>query len=302
MIRSIILLMFCMMMFGCTSVSLEEESVDTGFETKKVYDSIESDGVRVFYSKGHMDKAKTHLERVLGMKEYYNEKVGFKMGFDVYVFDRDDHSSELEDAVPYGMPFTVPTEETKGNPWIFMPATDDGVVTESVIGYANDLKSETQEYFNQSGYGNEEAIKVYTDLIILHEVGHNVAFHMNIKNLGHWFDEVIANYFVVAYLESKDQSLASIWHGNAYISYMDGSSPEHESLKSFDENYGGMHPSNYDWYQKEFSKRDKAIYDELGYDFITIVKDNLAEKIIEEPNEVIEILNEFTTAFSDWTN
>lgn len=300
MIKKIILLVVCMMMMGCSSVSVEKESKDTGLPTKQTYDSIENNGVRVFYSEGYMEKAQLHLERLEAMKNFYNEKVSFDMGFDVYVFDKEDHEKEIEGAVPYGMPFTVPTEETKGSPWIFMPATDDGVVTQSVIGFVNDLKPETLDYFEKAGYSNEDGIKTYTDLILLHEIAHNVAFSMEIKNLGHWFDETIANYIVLAYLEEKDSDLAAIWNGNAYIAYLNGDSPSQTSLEAFNSNYGKMDPANYDWYQKEFAKKNIEIYDELGFDFLLKVKEKLAGKTIEDSDKLVEELNEITKVFSKW--
>lgn len=259
------------------------------FSLGKDYERIESEGLVVYYSQGYEALAKEHQIRLSSMGKFYNRKYDFKEEIAVYVLDKDDFTKEFKDASSYGMPFTIPKAYTDGKSIIVCPATDDGIVTMASLAYIDNISERANEYFAKAGFTPEEAIKKYTHLVAAHEFGHVVIESMELSNKGHWFNETLADFCTIQYLEENEPDLVNIWYGNLYV--MEDIKPKFTGIESFDKEYSSLDTENYVWYQNQFSLTAKEIYEDSGEDFLIKAKKILGSEEMDSAEELIEKLS-----------
>ncbi|HVT86061.1 MAG TPA: hypothetical protein VHD35_12730 [Chitinophagaceae bacterium] len=202
---------------------------------------------KTFYSKGYSIRAKA-LQKLVYSCELFYEKHFIQNTFleNIYVLNKYDWEKPPF-GVPYGLPSYFPENKLEiisadknalarlsGKP-------DDPVKSDSII----------------SGY----------DYVGIHELGHYFFETLNRIRTEKWFDEFLANYFLICYVyETKiDFDIKTF--------FMPEGNPLHKTIQDFNTFYEDVGPANYDWYQREFIQLGIKLYPRL--------KLTLIEKVIE---------------------
>lgn len=109
----------------------------------------------------------------------------------------------------------------------------------------------------------------------MHELGHYFFITLNnTRTHQKWFDEFVANYFLVAFMIEKKPDVTIEW--NKMIEDNDKDIPEHRTLEDFEKFYDQVGPPNYDWYQKKFMKLCFLLYPQFKTKLITDIVENYA--------------------------
>lgn len=305
--KKITLLLTFLALIGCSNnekVLKEEAKTRQSTETSAMnadtsnLPELTKDGLTVHYSKGYKDKAELQMERLLAMRNFYNDKMNLKIETTVNILDREDKDEIVGPEIPYGMPFVVDATSE-----IFLPATEEGVIVDATLKYKDNLPKESLELFKKADYTPEEGIKKYPDLIGIHEVGHTVVFEVFHDRTGKypvWFHELMATYASYSFMSEKYPDLANLWMANSYIRYLDGSKPQYTTFNEF-ALYAPEHmtSANYDWYQKQINFIAKDLYDEMGLEFFNIAKNKLTKDQYTS-EEMLEELQTLSPAFKKW--
>jgi hypothetical protein len=228
---------------------------DSMLQNKKAIDSIlmtenldKLEGIpKTFYSKGYSIRAKA-LQKLVYFCELFYEKHFTQNIFleKVYVLNKYDWEKPPF-GVPYGLPSYFPENELeiisadKNALARLSRKPDDSVKSDSII----------------SGY----------DYVAIHELGHYFFETLNSIKTEKWFDEFLANYFLICYVyETKiDFDIKKFF-------VPEGNQP-HRTIQDFNTFYEDVGPANYDWYQREFIQLGMKLYPRL--------KLTLIEKVIE---------------------
>ncbi|WDV47771.1 hypothetical protein PV797_08790 [Clostridiaceae bacterium M8S5] len=285
--KALVLILLVTFVVGVTVSSAVEITPLSG-------NSIVGEGLRVDYSEGYESKARVQFNRLGSMKSFYKEQKGLDLKINVELLDRNDWAREYND-VPYGLPFIM----LYTTPIVVLPATQDGVVVELGLKNKDYVTSDLKKELSDIGYTFEEAVKLFPDLIGLHEVGHSLTFENGNTNLNSWFNEFMATYFAYAYLVNKEPKHANLWKVNAKITYLDGSKPKYTKLKDFDEIYSDMPVENYDWYQKQFTLLAERVYNSMGLNFIDKVKEVFKDDSVNS-EQTFEKLRTISPIFDQW--
>ncbi len=305
--KKVMVLLIVAAMIGCSSSKVEEaKKVETPKQSetfaanskKTGLEVIDNDGLVVNYSKGYEDKAKMQMERLVKIRNYYNDKLDINIDTKIFILDREDKDRIAGEEIPYGMPFVVDSTSE-----IFLPATEEGVIIDATLKYKNMLPEESKRLFKEAGYTPEEAIKMYPDLIGMHEVGHTVVFNYfkdNSMKYPVWFHELMATYSSYGFMVEKYPGLAKVWIGNSYIRYLDGTKPEYTTFNEFDL-YAPEHMSsaNYDWYQKQINLIVMDLYKEEGIGFYKRLRDTMTKDSYTS-DELITELKKISPVFGKW--
>ncbi|WDV46810.1 hypothetical protein PV797_03720 [Clostridiaceae bacterium M8S5] len=262
-------------------------------DDKNSLECIGSGKLRVKYSKGYLEKATAQYNLLKQMKEFYNEKKGFNLTVEVNLLYREAWEKKYD--LPYGLPFVMLEEISV----IVLPATEDGIVVESMLVFKDIVPQNIKDILSEINYSYEDAVKQFPDLIGLHEIGHTLTIENGNDNLNNWFNEFMATYFAYAFMRNKAPELAKLWEANAYITYLDGSKPEYTSMDALDEVYCDMPVPNYDWYQKQFTLLAEKVYDAMGLDFIDSVRDAFGNDEVKG-DETFDRLRTISPIFDEW--
>lgn len=251
-----------------TNIKLEKKNRSHGDELLASLNNISRNGITVIFSDGFKETGLQEHDRLLGMKEFYASKYKTDIQLELAIIDRSDWEKggpDSEGAPPYGIPHVDHNDQDYT---IYVPATDDGALVGFAMQYADQVNEKILSNFAEAGYTYEEGIKLFPKLIGLHEVGHTFVDALGMKDLEFWFNEFMATYFTYAYLAESDPSLAKLWVSNGDVAYLDGRAPNYSSLADLNKLGTGVGVEEYDWYQKEFAKLAKSVYDQKGIAFI----------------------------------
>lgn len=266
----------------------------------KHLDSLEKAGMVVVYSEGARDRAEEQLQRLSNINAFYKNLYNIDIQSKVFLLNQVDLEKGIGDILPYGMPVVFEPEKDGDPNAIYLPATDEGVIIDSTLIFKDIVTDQTRKLFTEAGVSVEEGIKIFPQLIGLHEVGHTVAFELNYTDSISWFNELMATYFAYCYLREKQPDLAKVWEGNSYITYLDGGQPEYKSLADFERLYSDVGPANYDWYQKQFALVAEDVFNQYGLEFGERVTEIMkecpeitSEELFIKLNKLTESLNRF---------
>jgi len=224
--------------------------------------------VPVYYSQGHVDRARRLQQEHAAAVEYYGEALAGAPALNVStglaLLDRGDWSEVA--GRPYGLPHIDFTA------WpvfvVFLPAANDE-------GFAAEL-------WERAGLASRVDITRVVDVIGRHEFGHalNVRYLYvlapGVESLSvQWFDEFMATYFGQGHL----------WHTQGFDAdpieprLISDTIPRYTTLREFEEQraYFGTPEgfANYAWYQAQFAGRAREVFQKQGVDFIRRVREEL---------------------------
>ncbi len=258
--KAIIKISLLVSIFTCNLYCLRAQYQDSILQNKKAIDTtllnehLDSlnDFPKTYYTPGYKIRA-TALQNLI--KEYigfYQSKFpAHHFNVPLYVLDSNDWKEDLF-AAPYALPNYLP-----GNNIIVIGAEKNALAKLSGVPVTTTSDSIV------SGY----------DYVAIHELGHYFFITLNkTRTDKKWFDEFLANYFLVSFIVEKKTDVVKQWQH--MIDDNDKNAPAHRTLQDFEKLYDQVGPPNYDWYQKKFMKLCFLLYLKLKTKLITEVIEN----------------------------
>lgn len=201
-----------------------------------------------FYSKGFYIRAKTLQKLFYDCTNYYeNIFSDKKFSVHLYMLNRSDWE-KLPLKFPYGLPFYDPDYNI-----LVIAAEKDALAKLSGL---KDIPA------------TPDSVLTDFDYQPLHELGHYFFFTLNNINEEKWFNEFLATYFLICYI--NDKGLAPGLKNELKANY----SVDHRSLDDFEKLYVNVGPANYHWYQCNFAQLGFKLYPQFKTSLIKTVIDN----------------------------
>jgi len=162
-------------------------------------------------------------------------------------------------SVPYGLPCFAGDP-----PVIFMPATSGGEAYQQLMARKEAIPPEVLHAFVKSNHTTfEAAADQFVDLMGFHELGHQLARVYGVDPQVHWLDEVIATYFLYAYISERKPEMKPVLELLVRPSKI---RPRNTSLEDFERLY--LRVDDYGWYQGMFETRVRELYPKMGLKFL----------------------------------
>ncbi|MBS1597473.1 MAG: hypothetical protein JST75_04565 [Bacteroidetes bacterium] len=198
-----------------------------------------------YYSHGYSIRAKTIQQLVRDCVAFYTPLFPGKVFNEkIFLLNKSDWE-RLPFPQPYGLPHYTDINES------LIVSAD-----KNALSHLNNAQNETTSDSVVSGF----------DYVALHELGHYVFFTLYNIQKEHWFNEVMASYFLICYLQKENLPLDLVKTDPSFV-------PKYKRLEDFERLYARVGPQNYDWYQRKFIQ--------LGYSLYPDLKTNLIKNVIE---------------------
>jgi len=231
-------------------------------------------------SVGYEDIANQAAILCVNSKEKLDNLLDFSPSVSLYVLSKSDW--DMHSTIPiYGMPHYNARK-------IVIPA-EKGEFWQNVI-----------DLLAKKGPSNIESLKgVYADAIgkidlskffltlVVHELGHAYHEQYSFQFPRLWLAELFANLCNYLCLAScNPESLGALVTFPTFMSQVDSTNFSHKTWKEFEENYSGMDPVNYGWYQSRLKVIAAKLCESLGDEVLTrlwrtfTVSDNELDDII----------------------
>lgn len=227
-------------------------------------DSLKEHEARVYYSKGHQQRAAAIAGRVDKAMNYYRQLLDFKPVVTLLVLSTADWKMYTTMPVVYGMPHFNPTGKT------LIVAAEDNPFWKSFLPPPDQLPADISMQI-QATYKNTDgnlSVQPFFDLLALHELGH--AFHIQggLTMQRNWMGELFVNIFLHTYIAENEPELLDALTLFPKMVVAGGTKEfKYTSLKDVQDNYneiGQQHPKNYGWYQCRWHKAAGVIYNTAG--------------------------------------
>ena len=255
--------------------------------------------VRTYYTPGFEKRAKAMQDFLGGQRAFYRNELGSQADLTMAVLDAQQWG-QLNIRDPYGIP-TIPDDP----PYVaLMPANWN----EAHLGMLPDEKEANPLLVQQvrsAGADWQQTLYRGFDTMIGHEYGHAVTTAYGINTPTRWFNEFLADYFLVAYVRQKQPQLAFPMH--VFFSVGLGYPHPYTSLSDFETHYpiSDKLPANYSWYQSMFEKRAEEVYAQQGVGFLKEVKTAFppgGKAAAMSNEEVLKRLDKICPGFTEWAH
>lgn len=229
-------------------------------------DSLNNYQLKVFYSKGHDNRAKQMALLSNNAMVYINKLLNFKPTVNLLILSAADWPEYTKFPV-YGMPHY-------SNDQTLIVAAEDNEFWKSFIPPLEQLPPSLAEQIKQAyGNGANLSMQPFFDLLALHELGH--AYHkqafLNMQRK--WMGEFFCNIFLHTYIaENEPERLPALTVFPNMVVAGGTSGYLFTTLKQFENNYtdiASKHPKNYGWYQCRLHAAAREIYDAGGKEVLS---------------------------------
>lgn len=244
-----------------------------------------------YSSKESKEKAFNFNKVLLEAIDYYEKKFDISIEIELFVFNEEDSEELL--SYPYGIPHI----DLDYSPWLVCLPEEKGVIYEQSIRTKDSVKSEIIKELSDLAYSYEEANKIYIDLIAFHELGHAVLYLLELKELPHWLDELLATFIAYAFLVEHYPKYASNYMILSKVFLKEEDLFIFKTLSDFETHYDVManiEAENYDWYQKKLNKIAEKLYESHNTAFLTKVKEKLIDESFDYDNIKSIMIREFS--------
>ena len=220
--------------------------------------------VDFYHSAGASGRAAKIASLVAEAREFFKQRLGLDASVTLAVLNESDWR-KINPQGPYGIPYL------SGSPHVvFMPATDDNVITASVQAQEKSAPAALLNALRQGGQSYADWSRTSVELIALHELGHAYVDRSRVNPGNKWFNEFLASYYAYSFLAARHPALAQVWRTST-SSQAAGTAPKHTSINDFERLYDGVGPENYGWYQALFIHKAAEVHDRHALRFIELV-------------------------------
>lgn len=241
----------------------------------------------VYFTPGYKERAE-YLAGILDeFNIFFRHSLGAEYDFCLAVLD-EKQWNEINSPYPYGLPWN-----NAFRPYvIFMPAdTSHGAVVDDL-----------------SNFLEREDANRFVDNIGFHEAGHTYVCEYiyggrftDPEIPFRWFDELMANYFCYAFLQSVHPEMADLLANVASRSY-NTTDFTYTTLQQFEDHYFEIPPPNYHWYQTTFIRRTIDVYNVHMLNFIKEVKEKISWDKKRTTDELLIELERIAPYFIKWAS
>jgi hypothetical protein len=241
---------------------------------------------KVYYSKGHEQRALSIAARLDKAMAYNQGLTGFKPAVTMLILSAADWESYTKFPV-YGMPH-YNDDKT------LIVAVEDNAFWKSFVPLPEQMPEELREPAKIT-YGLPDgslSMRAFFDLLAIHELGH--AFHIQggLTMQRKWMGELFVNILLHTYIaENEPEQLPALTLFPKIVVTRGSKGFQYTSLKDIEERYeeiGKQHPHNYGWYQCRWHAAAATIYNSGGKQLLI--------KLWTALKEQKEILNETALA------
>lgn len=238
--------------------------------------SLKDHTARVYFSKGHEQRALSVADRVDKAIDFHGELLEFRPSVTLLVLSTADWSKYTSFPV-YGMPH-YNDDKT------LIVAAEDNPFWKSFIPPLEQLPKELREQVQKVYRRNDGSLSMeaFFDLLALHELGHAFHFQAGLTTHRKWMGELYANILLHTYIAEKEpEQLAALTLFPQMV--INGGTKEYTytSLKDIEERYdeiGQRYPKNYGWYQSRWHAAAAVIYDNEGKQICRTLWDAMKSK------------------------
>ena len=271
------------------SVNPLEEVRDLGLDSTDV-------GIWVHHSQGSSERAVLLGAQMAGVKQYFADSLALEVPIRLALLNSDDFA-QLGDWAdfPYGVPFVVRGVAVS-------PSELGGGVVDLLTSLQPPPSTRRYRELQALEISYAEASQIFSDLLVLHEFGHVIAGNYGLNHSQAWFREFIATYFGYAYSRTLEPELARIWEVMSEV-ILDEHVPLHTTLEELNEKYFGVGLADYGWYQSQFVRLAKDVYDREGLNFLSRVRQELSNSNDQRESvpELLEVLERTSPDFVSWS-
>ena len=241
---------------------------------------------KVYYSKGHEQRALSIAARLDKAMAYNQGLTGFKPAVTMLILSAADWGSYTKFPV-YGMPH-YNDDKT------LIVAVEDNAFWKSFVPPLDQLPEELREPIkkNYSLPDGSLSMQAFFDLLAIHELGHAFHIQAGLTMQRKWMGELFVNILLHTYIaENEPEQLPALTLFPKMVVARGTKGFQYTSLKDIEERYdeiGQQHPQNYGWYQCRWHAAAATIYNAGGKQLLIKLWDALKEQK--------EILNETTLA------
>ena len=227
-------------------------------------DSLNNLNLKVYYSKGHRERAK-EIARLSNSAIIYTAKLlDFTPKVSLLILSPSDWEQHTK--MPYGMPHYA-------NSNTLIVASENNALWRSFIPPLEQLPAtladQVKKVYNKDG---ELTMQPFFDLLALHELGH--AFHQqaSLNMQRKWMGELFCNQVLHTFIaENEPQMLPALIVFPNMVVAGGAAGFTYTTLDQFEKHYneiGSQHPKNYGWYQSRLHVAAREIYDAAGKDVL----------------------------------
>ena len=224
-------------------------------------DSLNGYNLKVYFSKGHEERAKQMAQLSNQAIDYTSKLINFAPAVTLLMLSPADWPEHTKFPV-YGMPHYT-------NDKTLVVAAEDNSFWKSFIPPLEQLPASLANQIKKV-YRKDTALTMqpFFDLLALHELGH--AFHnqAGLTMQRKWMGELFCNIFLHTYIaENEPGRLPALTVFPNMVVAGGTSNNVFTTLEQFERNYneiGSRHPKNYGWYQCRLHVAAKEIYDAGG--------------------------------------
>ncbi|MGN6514415.1 MAG: hypothetical protein ACTHLR_01080 [Rhizomicrobium sp.] len=229
---------------------------------RALHDPLITGDVPTYYTPGYLRRSRQLQKFISGELRFYERTLHVDMTLSLAVIDKKQWPL-VEHQIPYSIPSVT------GTPPVALMAANWGEAPD-FFPKASEVDPALVKSAAAHGVGWIDASHSSMDLVGGHELGHALADAYGIVPGTRWLNEMLATYYLYAYLQSKRHDLRWLIDILEAVN-RDGQPQRHVSLDDFENQYMTIltkQPENYGWYQAQFLELTKAIYAHKGLRFL----------------------------------
>jgi len=250
--------------------------------------------VPTYYSASFRGRAERDQALLRDAERFFADSLGLPPGLHLALLNEADWR-RANNPQPYGLPHVCDRVA-------FLPATDDGVITMDMLRRESTLSDTVRAKIAREGVSFGEFARSMTDVLGLHELGHDYVTSYGINPHAAWFNEFLASYFGYVFLQTARPAQARLISAMV-AARLEQPPPSHTSFEDFERLYGPtMNPDNINWYQAVFLQRIADVSPTQGLGFLRRVRAAfpLAEPDSVSLESVLDRLEQIHPGFRVW--
>lgn len=224
-------------------------------------DSLNNYLLKVYYSKGHDDRAKQVALLSQNALVYLDKLLSFTPNVTLLILSPADWSDYTKFPV-YGMPHY-------SNSKTLVVAAEDNAFWKGFIPPMEQLPPSLADQIKKVySINGSLSMQPFFDLLALHELGHAYHQQASLNVQRKWMGELFCNILLHTYIaENEPERLPALSVFPNMVVAAGTTGYSFTTLEQFETNYneiGSKHPKNYGWYQCRLHVAAREIYDEGG--------------------------------------
>jgi hypothetical protein len=257
--------------------------------------------IPLYYSRGYEQRGRELRDRLVPAIHFFESRLKVTPNVMLAVLSQKDWTP-LSWVPSYDIPWSVLASSSVAldrAALVAMPAMRDLTAQIAGISQPGELPQDVAKTLEATGLTLEQGVRLATDGIMYHELGHIYADAVGLPPRLGWLGEFFADFLWVAYFSDGSVDPGAVAYTNAWRTWRLSAHPTHTSLEDFDRLY--LRVGNYGWYQAQFERRAAEVYKSEGLAFLQRARAALPPT--DRPmavDEALRRLERVTPGFVEW--